>query len=329
MGEVVRLRVQERFCGGFAFKAIGRAEEQRRISMAERAEEEARALEEEEESEESVYRDEELEDLEQEDMDALDKAMRDMPWRKPENKTGQYRQPGKDLRCDKERDDAIAAAMNPKRVFNASFTQIWRTQDWTYQNSRDPQAIPAHYFVTGHKVGGNIGINGIYERWVSDFEGRPVFRKILEKREIGTGQSQPREHPRMMGTYDGVPGHFDMIRSGGSVPTKLLKKVDPQKTEISWVQGAYWLYYQCRVGSWLIGPHVGSHGCFAKHYCAEEAMPFMMSSWEVWDCGKHEWRDDKTMRVYKCGTAAAPPDASLMRVLPPDWPMARLPHDQW
>ena len=74
-GQVVRLNVQERFVGGLAFKSMGRADERKINAAAERALEES---EEESEDEESHYRDEDLEDLTKEDMDALDRAMHEM-----------------------------------------------------------------------------------------------------------------------------------------------------------------------------------------------------------------------------------------------------------
>eukprot|EP00403_Amphidinium_massartii_P042304 CAMPEP_0178434664 /NCGR_PEP_ID=MMETSP0689_2-20121128/33537_1 /TAXON_ID=160604 /ORGANISM="Amphidinium massartii, Strain CS-259" /LENGTH=439 /DNA_ID=CAMNT_0020056729 /DNA_START=36 /DNA_END=1351 /DNA_ORIENTATION=+ len=49
----------------------------------------------------------------------------------------------------------------------------------------EPQAkaVPQVVLVSGHSgAGGNIALNGIYERYPSDYHGRAVFQKVLEKR---------------------------------------------------------------------------------------------------------------------------------------------------
>merc|ERR1712187_455286 len=72
--------------------------------------------------------------------------------------------------------------MNPMYKFNGTFCTDFRGRTFDPLGC-GPQVIPQMIVVTGHQgFGGNLGVNGIYERYPDDFQGHPVYMKKMEKR---------------------------------------------------------------------------------------------------------------------------------------------------
>jgi len=61
---------------------------------------------------------------------------------------------------------------------------------WSCPGKPRPRHIPQFIIVTGHKQRnrGNMGINGFYQRFDEDFHGRPVYQKIMERRQVRNHQ---------------------------------------------------------------------------------------------------------------------------------------------
>lgn len=341
----IRIEVQERFVGGCAFRRREVEEEQRQEPVVEVVFQ--RQL-----TPEEIEEEEDLQELTQDDYAQLDNLLKKKHRQK-------YDLPGRDLRADKSLDDKVRERMNPLLFLNAQLIQTERIRDFRYERSRDPQVMPHHYVVTGHSyAGGNVGINGIYERYPSDYEGKPVYCKTLEKRAAPVGGSgSPAPLPRL--THPLMVGErFELARSQTAFKAAVFcecgnrftadvvscrrcgeprlgaqvakpQRVKSEAALIAFTGNVYFMYFRSNLSAWCIGPEVGNHACFARHASAEEAIPFMMSAWEVWDCGQHCWRESRGMRVYKCGTVRQEPKEQIMRCLPPDWPTARLKNDQW
>jgi len=175
--------------------------------------------------------------------------------------------------------------------------------------------------VTGHHgPGGNLGVNGIYERYPQDCEGRPVYFKSLEKR--GAEDTDP-ELPLPMTDED----RLEKMRKQKAVDIPR-QSLATRPTKLFVAAGKYFLY--SRRGMWYIGPIVGSMEAFARCPSCDEAAPSDLTGWEVWDAGKHAYRPSHRMTCTKCGTAQAGTDAPLELWVPPNGcPRSRLPNDTW
>eukprot|EP00929_Paragymnodinium_shiwhaense_P041525 TRINITY_DN21559_c0_g1_i1.p1 TRINITY_DN21559_c0_g1~~TRINITY_DN21559_c0_g1_i1.p1 ORF type:complete len:493 (-),score=121.86 TRINITY_DN21559_c0_g1_i1:164-1525(-) len=235
-----------------------------------------------------------------------------------------------ELVTDAEMDARIKARMNPLRKFNSSLIQMDNTRTF----GASPVPPPATVIVTGHNPswgGGNLGVNGIYERYPSDYQGCPVYQKTLEKRAVAT---IPPPGTRIK--YKDLHDHQWMDRFQNSMRNQVVKSIprpeeDFREMAMCPTYGTYFLYYKNDLGAWCIGPKVGGHEIFAKCNDVEEGVPFnMMSGWQVWDAGTHKFRPSVGMRAVKAGTAESHSMATLPPWRPPrNWPRAQLPNDQW
>eukprot|EP00438_Fugacium_kawagutii_P018430 Skav226162 [mRNA] locus=scaffold2279:64563:71108:+ [translate_table: standard] len=94
---------------------------------------------------------------------------------------------------------------------------------WSCPGKPRPRHIPEFIIVTGHKQRhrGNMGINGFYQRFDQDFHGRPVYQKIMERRQVK--KSLVTEASQRCGSTFGwketatprSDGHGMLLRTGG------------------------------------------------------------------------------------------------------------------
>jgi len=106
--------------------------------------------------------------------------------------------------------------------------------------------------------------------------------------------------------------------------------VDKRRMMMVPSKGGYFLYYQARMGSWVISAAVASQNVFARCNGFGEGVPTMLNGWEVFNIGSREFRPSVGMKCYKCGTAQAETEAPLAGWLPPvNCPRPRLENDSW
>lgn len=164
--------------------------------------------------------------------------------------------------------------------------------------------VPRLIVVSGHaNSGGNLSINGIYERFPDDFHNRPVYRKTLEKRAI-----EDIELPADVQTTGSFRNHSPRTRTVmrryqvydyTSYPrpprdTAAAKLVAPF--------GDFYLYFDDKIGSWCIGPVRGGSEIFAKYPGAQEIIPDGLADhWEVYDVGRKRFRPSKYLKTRKGG----------------------------
>lgn len=228
------------------------------------------------------------------------------------------------------------ALMNPARHYNAKFIHAVE-RNRVFSDIQGSQVIPDWFLVTGHKgVGGNLGINGLYQRYPNSHDGRPVYQKKIEKGVNGQA-ALPADKTHIKFPHDTAKQHpanylefFEIASSKAAKKVEAPRVVPEAHQQIQASRGVYFLYYLNSIGSWCIGPKVGSQQCFAKHNCSDEEIPFMMGHWQMWDAGLHGYKPCKGLRVLKCGSVQSHNKASIPTWVPPiDMHAARLPGDRW
>eukprot|EP00439_Symbiodinium_sp_Y106_P075043 s333_g14.t1 len=183
---------------------------------------------------------------------------------------------------------------------------------WSCPGKPRPRHVPDLIIVTGHRLKhrGNMGINGLYQRYHQDFHGRPVYQKVLERRKV---------HKELV-TEDGelLPSPEDQIirqwkprtdealvlarrfQSIGQVPDQededvvLFPKLLPSKE-------LWFLFFDDRRGAWCIGPAIGATEIYAKCFTVEESVPCNLGEWEFWDTGLKQWYTHKAVKLIKVG----------------------------
>ncbi|CAE8632164.1 unnamed protein product [Polarella glacialis] len=174
-----------------------------------------------------------------------------------------------------------------------------------------PKLPPSLVVITGHSdwSKGNMGINGVYERYPEDHHGRPAYQKIFERRHV----------PYSMFDED---GDYDPSREG-----HVLKRVWKSRTSTGMLlnrryqvagvletpeQGPvfpnlmpakedFFLFFDDSWAAWCIGPGIGATEIFAKNHALEEFVPNVMINWECWDVGKKSWYHHEALKVIRAG----------------------------
>mmetsp|Transcript_67847 Transcript_67847/g.126759 ORF Transcript_67847/g.126759 Transcript_67847/m.126759 type:complete len:429 (-) Transcript_67847:93-1379(-) len=94
--------------------------------------------------------------------------------------------PPADMIVDTDLKSRVKAQLNPARHFNATlaFGATGPRSEFSVSFTEPKsKAAPRVILVSGHSgAGGNIALNGVYERYPSDYHGRPVYQKVMEKR---------------------------------------------------------------------------------------------------------------------------------------------------
>eukprot|EP00747_Dinoflagellata_sp_TGD_P164545 gnl/TRDRNA2_/TRDRNA2_184620_c0_seq1.p1 gnl/TRDRNA2_/TRDRNA2_184620_c0~~gnl/TRDRNA2_/TRDRNA2_184620_c0_seq1.p1 ORF type:complete len:334 (+),score=60.72 gnl/TRDRNA2_/TRDRNA2_184620_c0_seq1:64-1065(+) len=207
-------------------------------------------------------------------------------------------------------DAAAEALLRPSRKFNALFVMGDRGQTLRREGAKYvPRIIPRVIVMTGHQgFGGNMRVNGIYERVDGDFHGRPVYRKTLEvvkEADWGdTGTSwadtlsedawnEPEE------VWDPwMPRGPDQTRVTISRPRK---STTPAKVDR--VMDPWFLYFDDIQGRWCVGPEPGGDLIYARHSGVDvtEELPDGLKCWEVWDVGRKVWHEYKGLQTCRGG----------------------------
>mmetsp|Transcript_105942 Transcript_105942/g.299509 ORF Transcript_105942/g.299509 Transcript_105942/m.299509 type:complete len:402 (+) Transcript_105942:51-1256(+) len=165
-----------------------------------------------------------------------------------------------------------------------------------------PGGVPAPRLVvvTGHDgPGGNIGINGIYERHPDDFGGRPVYQKELEKRAVldPFATLAPRQRRKRREVHS--PRTRLLLDRSQRLQELPAPPPEAGPFEICSARGAWFLFFDR--GYWTIGPQVGCTEAHARCPGAEQVVPSSLANWEVWDVGKKCFYKHKKLRAFKGG----------------------------
>lgn len=181
-------------------------------------------------------------------------------------------------------------------------------------------AVPRLVVVTGHKgVGGNVGLNGVYERHPDNFCSRPVYQKFLEKRRGAERSASPGETPGSQ-TSPGSPtspkglelrdlppltvgraGGISFDQTAEYIKAPKAKSKSASLARVCATQEVWFLYFMDTQGRWCIGPFVGSQEAYARCPGSGETVPDGLVGWEVWDMGLKYWRRQNRMQAVKGG----------------------------
>jgi hypothetical protein len=198
----------------------------------------------------------------------------------------------------------LQAAKNPLLKLNGLLSGFGQPPQPTQpvQGGCGKRPVPRIVIVSGHKgVGGNWGLNGIYERHTNEYKGHPVYQKFLERRaerdsfeiaQIRNSRREWEEHStmtRILMHRDQRLHHVPEPRQELG-PTSVLPALDTK-----------FLFFAEELGGWCIGPKVGTHEVYARCPSAEDCVPFALYSWEVWDVGQATWYAHKTLKCIKAG----------------------------
>lgn len=187
--------------------------------------------------------------------------------------------------------------------------------------------IPTLITVTGHNgAGGNLGINGVYERFPDNHHGRPVYQKYLDRHEY---INEPQVVQFSNGAKAWVSHDLDDEHNGRTFPTihdsprtalamkhtMVAVKVLPPRKDPHAVgdftlvhkSEAWFIYFDDLMAAWCIGPKPGSNSVFARCYGVDESIPDGLGPdrWEVFDVGMRTWSTHRTLRTLKGGTVSS------------------------
>jgi len=183
--------------------------------------------------------------------------------------------------------------------------------------------IPTLICVTGHSgAGGNIKVNGIYERYPDNYHGRPVFQKYLERdnwvaqpQEVefrNGGRAYASAHPGGGRTF---PVVYDepatkLAMKHTMVSCKILpakKKPGPGHFRFVDKIESWFLFFDSLLGAWCIGDKPGSSAVFARCFGVDIAIPDNLgpNTWQVFDCGHRVWYMHSQLRTLKGGVVSS------------------------
>lgn len=183
--------------------------------------------------------------------------------------------------------------------------------------------VPTLISVIGHKgMGGNIGINGVYERYPDDHHGRPVYQKYLERQEWKNELQQVELHNGARGfvsqdledddNWRTFPTVFDSPRSKQALKQSMVAVKVLAARPLPGAVGhfeyvhkteSWFIFFDDLLGAWCIGPKPGNKDVFARCYGVDEALPDNLgpNRWQVYDVGHRMWYTHKNLRTTKGG----------------------------
>lgn len=187
--------------------------------------------------------------------------------------------------------------------------------------------IPTLISVAGHHgLGGNVGINGVYERYPDNHHGRPVYQKYLEREqwlnelhqvELCNGArgfvSQDLEDDENWRTFptvhDSPRSKHAMTQSMVSVKVLGSRHLPGAVGHFEYVHKteSWFIFFDDLLGAWCIGPKPGNCEVFARCYGVDEAIPDNLGPdrWQVFDVGHRIWYTHKNLRTMKGGLVSA------------------------
>jgi hypothetical protein len=187
--------------------------------------------------------------------------------------------------------------------------------------------VPTLIYVTGHHgLGGNVGVNGVYERYPDNYHGRPVYQKYLDR---DAWTLEPQEVEFTGGERAYAMQDLDDEEGGRTFPslhdtprTKLAMKHTMVASKVLACQkehGAvgdfrfvdkaesWFIFFDDYQGAWCIGPQPGSNAVFARCFGVDEALPDNLGpeAWQVFDVGNRIWHTHKNLRTIKGGRVSS------------------------
>lgn len=183
---------------------------------------------------------------------------------------------------------------------------------WSCPGKPRPRHIPQFIIVTGHKQRsrGNMGINGFYQRFDQDFHGRPVYQKIMERRQVRnhqvteTGELELTAEDKFIRVWKPRSQEALVLsrrfQTVSEVPTEDAEDVMVYPKLLASKEN-WFLFFDDRRGAWCIGPAIGAIEIYAKCFTVEEAIPCNLGEWQMWDIGRKEWYTNKGIRLIKVG----------------------------
>jgi len=175
---------------------------------------------------------------------------------------------------------AIKSKLHPMRKFNMA---LMRGPERVVKPNHGPRPIPRLLVVAGHTSSkrvpvGNRNINGIYEKMPGLFNGRPWYRKTVQRMpdEVTDPAMGPvsRKLPR-------VPGYTNPLGiNAGDFEEPSIAQVGPAKDQMPKS-----LYFDDRHGQWKIGTNPKDPKCFARCSDPGAIVPHRLRNWQVWEPG--------------------------------------------
>lgn len=176
-----------------------------------------------------------------------------------------------------------------------------------------PRQIPQLVILTGHtrKIAGNMGMNGIYERFKEDFHGRPVYQKCMERRHVPEWLIDD-DGSLMVNPEDNVRRDYRPRTPRSQVLSRAYQRSEALELDPEWDRDPvypkllpskeqWWIYFDDHRGAWCVGPAVGAPDIYARCHALEAAVPHNLKHWDVWDVGLKKWYENKGMKVIKAG----------------------------
>lgn len=255
---------------------------------------------------ESTEQNMEIEELYPEDYELLAQTMRNMH--------KGYKDVS-ELVVDEHIQKGIQAMRNPMLKYNGLFVMADQSRLVTA-----PKIVPKVVIVTGFNgEGGNSGVNGIYELYPDQYNRRPVYQKMLEKRSIALAadawtappppvtfrldsKGRPVEEPA-----PAAPEEKDWSVRRDQVLEIVhgCEQDDGRPKKMVEPASKYFLFFEDELGCWCIAPTVGGGRFYARCPGSGDLVPISLNEWEVWDIGRREWRRHTSMKAFKGGHCKA------------------------
>jgi len=196
--------------------------------------------------------------------------------------------PQAELKMERE----IKSKLHPMRKFNMS---LMRGPEKFRAASMGPRPIPRILVVGGHKTEmlnpkdhpngtdvGNRNINGVYEKMPGAWNGRPWYRKTVQRMPDKEVDASVGSWAKKLPKVKGYANQFGI--NAGDFEEPAIAQVGPAKDQIE-----KFLYFDDRHGQWKIGSTPKETRCFARCSAVDAAVPNRLRNWQVWDCKKGDW----------------------------------------
>merc|ERR1712224_698602 len=146
-----------------------------------------------------------------------------------------------------------------------------------------PQPIPRLLVVAGHNSDiGNRNINGVYEKMPGSWNGRPWYRKTVQRMPDVDADASMGPVSRKLAR---IPGYINpMGINEGDFEEPSIAQVAPPQDQIPKS-----LYFDDRHGQWKIGSNPKDPKCFARCSDPGAGVPHRLRNWQVWDVKTGEW----------------------------------------
>lgn len=187
---------------------------------------------------------------------------------------------------------ATKSRLHPMRKFNML---LMRGPERVRAATHGPRPAPGLVVVGGHNSEvGNRTINGIYEKLPGAWNGRPWYRKTVQRMPDAAADASigpaSKKLPR-------VPGYTTRIGiNAGDFEEPAIAQLGPVKDQMD-----KYLYFDDRHGQWKVGSAPKEPKCFARCSAPDAVVPDRLRNWQVWDVKQGEWYFHPSMYCERGG----------------------------